>query len=668
MEERSMRGKMSWRLTARSWVKVGLVLVAFAATGLAFLWARDSWWSSPAPPAEAETPRPAPTPPPSQLPSDYAQRVVAYIFDSTPVTRQQFGEYLITRYGGERLKPFVNLTVIERTCHDAGIEVTPAEVEADLLEALKTVPGDKRAFLDKMLKERHMNLTEWKDEVIRPKLLMNKYCRRKASFTEDDVHRAYESAYGEKVLCQIIMWSKEDAKNGKPQEVYEAIKAHADQFDQEAKRQYVRDLAKTGGQLNPFGRYSTGNDLMEDWAFKLNEGEVSPVLPVIPGQASAVCGAYVLKCLKHLPPDGSKKLEDVRADLEKEIIDNIVKRQLEEMMKFMIDRANVKWTLAERHGEEVLPEGPPEQVVATAFGDTNITREQLGEYLIERYGAQKLELFVNRLVIERTCREKGIVVEDAEIEAALAENMKVLQAGKIEVFVKKALKPNHVTLYEWRHDVIWPKLVMTKLCQNEVQVTDNDLKKAFEAHFGEKVECQLILWKSGEEQYVRRRIYPTLQDEKEFNRLAKQQLSWELASREGRLEKPIARHTTGSETLERAAFRLDEGEISPVLTVPEGVAVIKCLKRIPADTKTKLENVRAELEKEVFEKKVQQQIPVAFEKMRKRASPVLLLGSQTSEEDLAREVEKELQKTGEGLPPRPDPTPPDSRKRGTAKP
>ena len=163
---------------------------------------------------------------------------------------------------------------------------------------------------------------------------------------------------------------------------------------------------------------------------------------------------------------------------------------------------------------------------------------------------------------------------------------------------------------------------------------------------------------AGEEQHVRRQIYPKLHDDKEFNRLAKQQLSWELASAEGKLKDPVGRHTTGNEVLEKALFALDEGDISPVLTVPEGVCVVKCLKRIPADGKTKLASVRAELEKEVFEKRVQQQIPVVFAALRKDASPVLLLGSQTKEEELVRDVEKELQKTGHGLPPRPDPMAP----------
>jgi hypothetical protein len=654
-----MRGRKTGRLAARSWVKFGLVLGAFGATGLAFLWARDSWPMSSGP-AETETANSAPTPPPPSPPSEYSQRVVAYIYDTTPVTRQQLGEYLIARYGPERLRPFVNLTVIERTCHDHGIEVTPAEVEADLVEALRTVPGDKRAFLDKMLKERHMTLKDWRDEVIRPKLLMSKYCRSKASFTEEDVHRAYASAYGEKVLCQIIMWSKEDVKQGKPKDAYEAISTNTDAFDEEAKRQYVRDLAKTGGQLKPFGRYSTGNDLMEEWGFKLEEGKVSPILPVVPGKPPEECGAYVLKCLKHLPADGSKKLEDVRADLEKEIIDGLVKRLLEKVMESMLGKANVKVVLAKGDGEETLPDGPPEQIVATVFDDTHITREQFGEYLIERYGAQKLELLVNRLIIERACREQGIEISKAEIDAALAENIKVLKVATKPEFVKLALKPNHVTLYEWEHDVIWPKLVMSKFCGSQVHVDDADLKRAFEAHFGEKVECQLILWPAGEEQNVRRRIYPTLHDAKEFNRLASQQLSWELASAGGKLKDPIAHHTTGNETLEKAVFDLDEGDISPVLTVPEGVAVVKCLKRIPADAKTKLESVRADLEKEVFEKKVQQQIPVAFEAMRKQASPVLLLGKEIKEEDLVRDVEKELLKSGQGLPPRPDPKAPPS--------
>src|SRR5262245_23828600 len=52
----------------------------------------------------------------------------------------------------------------------------------------------------------------------------------------------------------------------------------------------------------------------------------------------------------------------------------------------------------------IHPNGPgsdySRRVVAYIFGNRPITREELGEYLIERVGAERLEFLVNRRIIE----------------------------------------------------------------------------------------------------------------------------------------------------------------------------------------------------------------------------------------------------------------------------
>src|SRR5262245_17748330 len=61
----------------------------------------------------AQTPAVPPPPPPAAVPSEYAQRVVAYIYGNTPLTRQDLGEYLIERFGTDKIDLFVNKKIIE---------------------------------------------------------------------------------------------------------------------------------------------------------------------------------------------------------------------------------------------------------------------------------------------------------------------------------------------------------------------------------------------------------------------------------------------------------------------------------------------------------------------------------------------------------------------------
>jgi len=79
---------------------------------------------------------------------------------------------------------------------------------------------------------------------------------------------------------------------------------------------------------------------------------------------------------------------------------------------------------------------------------------------------------------------------------------------------------------------------------------------------------------------------------------------------------------------------------------------VKCDKRIPADTTVSVESVREKLSKEVFEKKVNAEIPVVFAEMRKRANPRLLMGGTTAD-DIGQQVKQLLEETGEVKPAKP---------------
>jgi hypothetical protein len=288
------------------------------------------------------------------------------------------------------------------------------------------------------------------------------------------------------------------------------------------------------------------------------------------------------------------------------------------------------------------------QVVAYIYGTTPITREDLGEYLIARQGVEKLELLINKKIIDRACRQRGIEVTAAEVEAALAEDLKGLAVNKKE-FVNNLLKQYHKTLYEWKEDVIRPKLLLGKLCKDRVSVSDKDLQDAFEAFYGEKVKCKIILWPKTDDPKIPMRLYAEIRDsEKKFDQIARQQASQQLALKAGLLE-PFARHTTGNEEFEKVAFSLEPGEVSQLVDTPEGVVVIKCIERIPANKTAKLADVREKMEKAILDKKVQLEIPVVFKQLKDEANPKKVMYTPQTEEELERSVLQELKEGGENV-------------------
>ena len=58
------------------------------------------------------------------------------------------------------------------------------------------------------------------------------------------------------------------------------------------------------------------------------------------------------------------------------------------------------------------PDTSDKRIVAYIHGNIPLTREEYGEHLIQRLGAERIELFVNKKIIERACAAKGISEEE----------------------------------------------------------------------------------------------------------------------------------------------------------------------------------------------------------------------------------------------------------------
>jgi PPIC-type PPIASE domain len=290
------------------------------------------------------------------------------------------------------------------------------------------------------------------------------------------------------------------------------------------------------------------------------------------------------------------------------------------------------------------PSDYSQRVVAYIYGNVPITREDLGEYLIARKGADSVELLVNKRIIEHACREAGIEVSAAEVKAAFEQDCEVMSV-KREEFISRVLKQYGKTLYEWHEDVLKPRLMLQKFCQKRITVNDEDLRKEFESRYGEKVECRIIIWPKGEEKIALREFDDLRKGEENFARKAANQAISSLAAVGGRIQ-PIARYSGAHPKVEEWAFKLQPGEISELIATPDGTVCIKVDRKLPADDKTKLDDVREQLHKAVFDKKISQEIPIVMKDLREKAKPTIILKKATTQKEMEEEVLQELQQTG----------------------
>jgi hypothetical protein len=283
------------------------------------------------------------------------------------------------------------------------------------------------------------------------------------------------------------------------------------------------------------------------------------------------------------------------------------------------------------------------RVVAVIHGNIPITREELGEYLIARFGAERVEFLVNRRIIEHACHAHRIHVSDAEVDQEYAADLKAMNLSEKDFL--GLLKRSNKTLFEYREDVIRPKLAMQKMCRGRVEVTEADLRKAFEARYGEQVVCRMIVLQKEMKPKAPEIWARVRASEEEFDKESMSQFIPALASKKG-LVPPIHRHFPDP-LIENAAFTLrNYGDTSELLPMPDGSFVIlKLVERKPANMAAKFEEERVGLEREVFQAKLAMSIQPMFNELRARARPEIILRRDGSPQEQDRQITEQLRGT-----------------------
>jgi hypothetical protein len=282
------------------------------------------------------------------------------------------------------------------------------------------------------------------------------------------------------------------------------------------------------------------------------------------------------------------------------------------------------------------------RVVAYIYGDTPITREELGEYLIARFGAERLDFLVNRRIVELQCKSRGIEVTDAMIDAQLDRDLEKMGPNfNRKNFNDLVLKKFNKTMYEWKEDVIRPKLMMVQLVAPLVKVTDEDLRKGFEGRYGPKVECRWIVLPDNN---AKNQLWDKAKEsEAGFVEVATKNNLPVLCREGGRGVPPIHRHF-GDPNIERIAFGLKVGDVSPLIALPDKtVVILKCDRHIPEEKGKQFQEERLALYQEIHELKLQQMINEKVAVLRKDANPKLLLQREVMrQDDLERAVLPEI--------------------------
>jgi len=200
----------------------------------------------------------------------------------------------------------------------------------------------------------------------------------------------------------------------------------------------------------------------------------------------------------------------------------------------------------------------PTDAIATVNSQP-ITRQQLSDECVARQGKEILDTLIARTIIEQALKAQKLEVTSAEIDQEI-ENVanNVAHVGR-EAWLRTLDKERGISPVQYARDIIYPALALRKLSASRVQITPEDMRQSFEAQYGEKIRCRLIMV---DKMQTAQSIWEELRKNPGgFEKMA-QERSMDAGSRSlgGLLAEPISRHAYPQNVSDAAFRQLVDGD------------------------------------------------------------------------------------------------------------
>lgn len=243
----------------------------------------------------------------------------------------------------------------------------------------------------------------------------------------------------------------------------------------------------------------------------------------------------------------------------------------------------------------VLPAG----AVAVVNGEV-IAEKDLVDFLISRSGRQGIQQLLVLRLIDQELRRRGLSVTDAEIKQLLAA--RIAQAGG-EAAYRQRIAERGDTLDYVRQYQLRTELALRKLTAHEVAVTEEEVRAAYVANYGEQRQVRRII---ADDPRVANDILKQLEAGEDFAAVASARSSEPRDRQVGGLLKPFGRGSLGEglKAFEDEAFKLKVGQMSGFVGVGDKLIILKLERIIPQRDDVPYESVKDGLRDRLVEGKV----------------------------------------------------------------
>ena len=533
------------------------------------------------------------------------QHDVMAIVNGQDISRRDLANACVERFGEDVLESMVNKKLILHHCAKRGIAVTNAEIDAEIDKVAKRFRLGREQWVELLQKERGVTINEYKRDILWPTIALRKLAANDLHVSDTEVQQEYERRHGPAVQARLIVL-KDVQKAAK---IHRQLTERPADFAKIAMAESVDvNSASIGGLIQPIRRHM-GDAKIEQAVFALQPGQITPVIAVNEELVIVKCENRI--AARNVP------LASVRED----IVESIRENKLREVANTLFQKLQDAAVIQNVYNNPQLRQQMP-GVVATVNGES-ITLEQLGQEALLRHGEVVLEIEIAHKLLEQALRTAQVTITQEDLDAEIAHAARLAgvvdNAGQpdVEKWVKTATEEQNVSYALYVRDSVWPSAALKKMTSGQVEVTEEDLQKAFEANFGERVRCRAIVFgdlRLAQEVWAKARTNESLEY---FGELATE-YSIEPTSKslEGAVP-PIQRHG-GQPQLEEVAFNLQPGELSGIVQVADKFIILKCEGRTdPVDVV--VADVQENLRQDIFEKKTRVAMSQRFEEIRNNA-------------------------------------------------
>jgi hypothetical protein len=169
-------------------------------------------------------------------------------------------------------------------------------------------------------------------------------------------------------------------------------------------------------------------------------------------------------------------------------------------------------------------------------------------------------------------------------------------------------------LDRYREEAVWPSTAL-KLLAGDVKVTDDDIKRGFEANYGPKAEVRVIVFdnqRRAQEVWQKTRTNPSIEF---FGKLA-EEYSIEPASRANQGRVPPIRQYGGQPELQDEVFKhMKPGQISGVIQMADKYVIVY-LENFTKPIDISMAEAKSFIYEDVHEKKLRLQMANEFDRIK----------------------------------------------------